>query len=548
MTNTKALMSSRRLLLAGVVVMLGMLDWPGVVAADPPCTIPSTAVFLEPQLPDPTATIGRAVAIDGDWIAVGVPGDEPTVAGRVELFHRVDGTWTNAGVLLPADGSRDDRFGFGLAMRGDTLLVGAFRAAGAAPNSGAAYVFRLTDGSWQEEAKLLVDDGQPFDSFGADVSLCGDHALVGVSGRDDFGSSAGAAYLFVHTATGWALEATLHAPDAAAGDLFGYSVEMDDGLIAIGANADDDDESAIAGSVRIFEHRPAGWTQTANLNAAESLYPTASGLLGTVVTLRGGTLLVNASFGGESTFGTLLEYRRSDGDWLHPRLVVAPGGQTTHRRSLMLGPTGDVAVWGGSFPYFGTELAIVRRDAAGWHAKQNVKPPAMVPAGGSIAAAFDGESLVAGRSHIYGGIPVAVAFVADMPPRDVDLDGLDDACEIASGLAEDCDDDGIIDDAQSPYRYVTDNIEDAWFLPCLLTVATGGDVLILNHFAVAGSDSGVVRSIGFVPPDFGDEPIDAAIASSGPCRSASTSPTATEALDWIHARSPAASWRTWMVT
>ncbi|MFO0872734.1 MAG: hypothetical protein U0575_02005 [Phycisphaerales bacterium] len=488
----------------------------GLSLADAPCAIPSTSVFLEPQMPDPSATFGSAVAVNGDWIAVGVPGKDATTAGRVEVFHRVAEVWSPAGILMPIASALDDRFGVALSMQGDTLLVGAERAAGAAATSGVAYIFRLTDGRWQEEATLLAEDGQPLDHFGWDVALDGDHALVGALGRDDFGSSSGAAYLFKRAGTQWALEATLLAPDAAEGDQFGYSVEMDSGIIAIGAIADDDAESLLAGSVRIFELDRWGWTQTANLNAAESLYRTANPFFGMVMALRGGTLLVTAKI-GSSTSGTLLAYERVGDGWTEPRLVIAPSGLTSGRQSLTLAPTGDVAVWGARNPSPSgsttTAAAILHRDAAGWYVERQVAPPAPVSAAsGATSAAFDGQTMVVGRTSVtMGGVPKGVVFVADLPPRDVDQDGLDDACEIASGLSEDCDDDGIIDDAQVPHRHVADNVEDA-FLPTLLIIygPWQGGVMIVNHFVVTGSDDAALRSIAFVVPNLaiGGNPTD----------------------------------------
>lgn len=520
-TDAPRLAGSPRLGSVGVVAVAWVLACGGGVAGSSPCDIPSTSVFLQPQVPETSGNFGRAVAVDGDWIAVGAVGIASQIPGHVELFHRVDGAWIVAGTISPADATPGDDFGNSIAMHGDTLLVGARTANGATSKSGAAYVFRLLKGTWQEEAKLVLNDGQTSDGFGDDVALAGDHALVGASGRDDFGASSGAAYLFTRIGTRWMLDAALTAPDAADGDKFGIRVELDDNVAAISAPGDDDAGSTVAGSVRVFERGAAGWAQVLNINAAETPFPSESGLLGVVVSMRQGTLLINANFGGSSSTGTLLEYVRTTDGWAGPRLVVAPGGEILAPRSLRLGPTGDVAVWSSrEEPSGKTALMVLRRDGAGWYAEQEVAPPLPLPDDfNASVVAFDGSTMLFGRRMVVmGGVPTGVVFVADLPPRDADQNGLDDACELATGLTEDCDGDGIIDSAQLPFRHVADNVEGAWS-PSSLSYygAPGSNVLVLNHFAVTGTTELAVRSIGFVVPNlppfpFFHEPIAEAIA------------------------------------
>ncbi len=69
--------------------------------------------------------------------------------------------------------------------------------------------------------KLLAGDGEAGDSFGVSVSLSGDRVLVGAFLDDDKGAVAGAAYVFVRSGSGWALESKLVPADGAAGDYFG---------------------------------------------------------------------------------------------------------------------------------------------------------------------------------------------------------------------------------------------------------------------------------------------------------------------------------------
>ena len=70
---------------------------------------------------------GRSVALDAGWLAVGAPYDDVLgeQSGSV-LLHRLDGaSWLPAGKLTAHDGGELDTFGAAVALSGDTLVVGA---------------------------------------------------------------------------------------------------------------------------------------------------------------------------------------------------------------------------------------------------------------------------------------------------------------------------------------------------------------------------------------------------------------------------------------
>ncbi len=98
--------------------------------------------------------------------------------------------------LTAADGTASDNFGFGVAISGDTAVIGADDDDDAATNSGSAYVFTRSGTSWSQQAKLTAVDGQAGDFFGAGVAVSGDTALVGATGDDDKGVDSGSAYVF----------------------------------------------------------------------------------------------------------------------------------------------------------------------------------------------------------------------------------------------------------------------------------------------------------------------------------------------------------------
>jgi hypothetical protein len=98
---------------------------------------------------DSTAFGGYAysVAVEGDTIVVGHGGDHQAdrYAGAAYVYRRNGAAgWSEQLKLTAGDTVRDDGFGSAVALDGESLAVGAFLKTGAAVQSGAAYVIRLS--------------------------------------------------------------------------------------------------------------------------------------------------------------------------------------------------------------------------------------------------------------------------------------------------------------------------------------------------------------------------------------------------------------------
>jgi len=146
--------------------------------------------------------------------------------------------------LFASDGAAGDQFGSSVAIDNDVLVVGAPDADDGGIDSGAAYLFQASTGI--ELLKFTPTDGAAGDAFGFSVAIAGGIVAVGAPGKDDNGADSGAAYLF-DASTGAQL-AKLLPGDGAAGDEFGNSIAIDDGIVAVGAwRADEhgDDSGAV---------------------------------------------------------------------------------------------------------------------------------------------------------------------------------------------------------------------------------------------------------------------------------------------------------------
>jgi hypothetical protein len=193
----------------------------------------------------PSDKLGFSVAIDRDTVIAGAPGKNGS-QGAVYLFEEPGGGWadmTQTARLTASAPANLDELGISVAIDGNTVVAGAWNVmVGGNPGKGAAYVFERPGGAWAdatETARLTASDGGATELFGVSVATGADAVLVG-SHQHDVGasSSQGAAYLFVAPAAGWASATEtriLLAADGAAGDEFGRSVALGEGMGLVGS-------------------------------------------------------------------------------------------------------------------------------------------------------------------------------------------------------------------------------------------------------------------------------------------------------------------------
>ncbi len=218
------------------------------------------------------AAFGRALAISGDSLAVGASDDgnadstlaEPNTlanaAGAVFVYDRApDGGWVLGSYLKAFNAARGAYFGWAVAMDGDLLVAGAPNENGSA------------------ESTLEAPDSRA--------------------------SSAGAAYVFERQpGGGWSQVAYLKASNAQSYDAFGSAVAVHDGVVVVGAPAEDggsgstveapDEARSNAGAAYVFERDADGvWVQTAYLKAR---FASGSDRFGSAVAVYDGAVAVAA--------------------------------------------------------------------------------------------------------------------------------------------------------------------------------------------------------------------------------------------------------------
>lgn len=213
----------------------------------------------------------KSIAISGNTIVIGsiYSDDTATNSGTAHVYTRSGSTWTYRTQLEASDAAQSDRFGAGVQINGNTILVGAYGEGGSGNSRGAVYAFISNNNwsSWTQQAKLTASDAQDYDYFGYGLDLDGDTAVIGAFGEDNIGSNSGSAYVFTRSGTTWSQQQKLTASDTAFGYDIGLSVAIEGSLIALGARGADSD----TGAVYIFKLDGSTWTEEEKLVSDEAV-------------------------------------------------------------------------------------------------------------------------------------------------------------------------------------------------------------------------------------------------------------------------------------
>ena len=210
-----------------------------------------------------------------------------TVACDGDVTVSDAGPGTIPGNLSGSDSDHSDRFGSAVALSGELMAVGApgddsdpADADERIPESGAVFVYERSGVAFNQVAKLKRPDADPRwgDRFGAAVALVDDLLLIGAPGAELFDTSdetrepsyrdSGAVYVFQGSGSSWTLVATIESPAPFIDQQFGSAVTASGDTVIIGASGADLDSRDV-GTVIVF-HRD-GTTFTVATDTTASL-------------------------------------------------------------------------------------------------------------------------------------------------------------------------------------------------------------------------------------------------------------------------------------
>jgi hypothetical protein len=239
---------------------------------------------------------GSAVDLSGNRAVVGAryhnhPG-RPSGGAYVFELDPLSG-WEEVDELMPTSRNDLDSFGDSVAISGDWVIVGAPGDDDAGSSAGAAYVFEFdsTDG-WVERDKFLLSPAEPYARFGEAVDINGNLAAVAGDGE------VGPAFLYEFvTGVGWNELQALETPLAGAGDLYGHSIAIASGAVVVSAPYDSDVVYR-SGSVHVFSLDGDTWSPDGEIHAPDA-NAGAEDRFGYAVGLSDRWLVVGAPYDGD---------------------------------------------------------------------------------------------------------------------------------------------------------------------------------------------------------------------------------------------------------
>jgi hypothetical protein len=233
--------------------------------------------------PDPTpgAGFGASAAAYVSSAVVGAPG-APSAglggAGAVYVFEKRAGFWVLGSRVQSPAPHAGGAFGHAVALEGEIVIVGApgeDGAAAAGPGAGAAYVVQKLPGSWSVTAELPAPAGAPGDGYGSAVATASLFAAVGAPGHDAGAIDAGFLSVFQKAGSGgWNPVKSFVSPAPAPGAGFGSRLTMFKDLLAAGAPAGGAQGAAgigAQGAVHLYLRLPGSkWVYSLSMHASDA--------------------------------------------------------------------------------------------------------------------------------------------------------------------------------------------------------------------------------------------------------------------------------------
>ncbi len=251
---------------------------------------------------------GWSVDIDGEQMIVGSPYSDIMTRpsqGAAYLFRRNqngEDQWGQVTKIVAPDGLGSDLFGYDVAIHGDVVAIGAPGDRHPTGGQGSVYIFgrNVTGAEGWGYVNKLVAGGTNSADFGYAVDLSGDKLVVGDPFYTLGSNEIGQAYIFYRNqfaADAWGQVQTLTNANPAADDRFGAAVAIEGDTCAIGSPYRDESSMTDGGAVYIFARNYGGdnaWAQVEELSGGVGSYVYTNDRFGSSLALDHNVLVVGS--------------------------------------------------------------------------------------------------------------------------------------------------------------------------------------------------------------------------------------------------------------
>ncbi|MGO8864464.1 MAG: fibronectin type III domain-containing protein [Acidimicrobiales bacterium] len=255
-----------------------------------------TAVLVDPG--GTTGDLfGESVSVSASTIVVGAEHGNSN-AGIAYVYTKGSSGWSASPTQTLKDPgtSAGDEFGATVTIQGQTIVV----AGGYAASEGATYIFTMGPSGWPQTPNVTLPDpgATSGDRFGYGLALSGNTLAVSAPGTN---SLAGAAYLYTEGASGWPTTPTVtfEDPGASAGDRFGNisGIALSGSTLLVGA----DGANGFAGVVYSYVESGSGWP-TSPTGVTDDPASSSDDAFGAAMALSGTTAIIG-SYGTDGSQG-----------------------------------------------------------------------------------------------------------------------------------------------------------------------------------------------------------------------------------------------------
>ncbi len=400
--------------------------------------------YLKASNTDAHDGFGGSVAVSGDTVVVGATGESSNAtgvngdqtnngafnAGAAYVFVRNGTTWSQQAYLKASNTELTDRFGYSVAISGDTVVVGALdedsdaneingdQSDNSAQAAGAAYVFVRNGTTWTQQAYLKASDSEQFDDFGISVAVSGDTVLIGAPGRS-YGSklAAGAAFVFVRNGTTWSQQAFLKSSDPQDRENFGVSVALSNDTAVI-AGPFETFNGAVGGAF-VFVRNGVAWSEQAHLQGSNT---EPDDRFADAVSVSGDTVVIGAREEGSNATGVNGDQTDNSAPAAGAAYVFARNGTTWSQEAYLKASNTDANDGFGSSVAISNDTVVVgaigeASNATGVNGDQANN--SAIGAGAAYVFTRNGMTwsqqayLKASNPEIFDGFGFSVAFSGD---------------------------------------------------------------------------------------------------------------------------------------
>ena len=297
-------------------------DWVAFVQ-QAPGFVPVTLRTVD-TIPQSSTDIGIESAVFGELAVANCRYDYNglTNVGCVLVYKKNGGRWDYIQQVLPDIPQTQLLFGWSLALNDSLLVVGSPKWNTSLTDKGKVWYYKWNGTEFVFLDSLAISNGQANDQFGFSVALRGNTLVVGAPQENTNGNDAGGIYVYTfNPATNrFGNRVRLAAPNAKAGDKLGYAVDVDGSYVVAGAPFHPFGAGLNKGIAHVWTGSGTSWGYQDSCTYASANTPYER--LGLYLSLSGSNLMCGANYNATIlNSASAVYFKRSGNAWINTQEI-----------------------------------------------------------------------------------------------------------------------------------------------------------------------------------------------------------------------------------